>query len=896
MPTIPPKMPQDAPRFRLLPRGIRARLFLLISLALLPMLLLLGWTYRGHDENRREQALQTELEVARGIAANFSSFIQSILRLEYSIGHALLALSPFTGEQAHRLLAFTTNQYPAVRHLSWVGPDGRVVASSDPANEGIDLAHAPYVIRIMGGAPWVLDDLRPQGITAERATLTLSVALRGEEGALLGILVASIEPTRLEELVHAEERPAGGAYGIFDRQGVLVYRSPEIPLTWEDRIAWKEGDRVLREAMQTGRAHVGVTAHPLLGGQWLSARVPIPESGWIAGAGIPAELVLAPLREQLHRDAALAILIASAAFLMAWLLARTISRPLERLEGDALSVENGRIPERLDREAPVEVHRLRHTVETMAAGLVRRTEEIRQSEERYRLVNLATNDVIWDWDLASGALLWNQAIERVFGYRTEEISRRIEWWSENIHPDDRERTVASLGKALETKEDSWREEYRFRRRDGSFATVYDRGIIHRDGSGKPVRMIGSLLDMTEHLRKEEALRAALESAEMERRRLQTVLEALPAGVGIADENGGIVLFNPALLRIWGGPPLPRSTGEYAAWRGRWPHTGEPLQPQEWAMARALQSGETIAGEVVEIERIDGEWAVIINAAAPIRDAEGRIVGGVVAEVDITAQARAEEEVRRLNAELERRVEERTAELRAANRELEAFTYSVSHDLRAPLRHVVGFVEMLGVNAGPALDEQGKRYVAIISEAARRMGVLIDDLLAFSRIGRAAMNILPVDLERLVEESRRELAPETEGRSVEWRIGSLPQVEADPVLLRTVLTNLLANALKYTRGRNPAVIEIGCSEDGAQVVCRVKDNGAGFDMRYVDKLFGVFQRLHKADDFEGTGIGLANVKRIIERHGGRVWAEGEVDRGATFFFSLPHGRDDTQGST
>ena len=885
MPTIPPKMPQDAPRFRLLPRGIRARLFLLISLVLLPMLLLLGWTYRGHYENRREQAFQTELEVASGIAANFSSFVQSLLRLEYSIGQALPVLSP---RQAFHLLSFTAEQYPAVRHLTWVGPDGRVLSSSDPANMGIDLARAPYVQRILGGSPWVLDDLRPQGITANRATLTLSVALRGEGGPLLGILVASIEPSRLEELIHTEERPAGGAYGIFDRQGVLVYRSPEIPLTWEDRIAWKEKDRVLQQTMQTGRSAVGVTA--VLESRWLSARVLIPESGWIAGAGIPAEIVLAPLREQLHRDAALAILIASGAFLLAWLLARTISRPLERLEGDALSLETGRISERLDREAPVEVHRLRHTFETMAAGLVRRAEEIRQSEERYRLVNLATNDVIWDWDLASGALLWNQALERVFGYRKEEIPLRIEWWSENLHPVDRERTVASLNKALEAGEDSWREEYRFRRRDGSFAIVYDRGIIHRDGSGKPVRMIGSLLDMTEHLRKEEALRAALESAEMERRRLQTVLEALPAGVGIADENGGIVLFNPALTRIRGGPPLPRSTGEYAVRRGRRPHTGEPLQPHEWAMARALQSGETIAGEVVEIERFDGEWVVIINAAAPIRDPGGRIVGGVVAEIDITAQARAEEEVRRLNAELERRVEERTAELSAANRELEAFTYSVSHDLRAPLRHVVGFVEMLGATAGPALDEQGRRYVGIISEAARRMGVLIDDLLALSRIGRAAVNIVPVDLERLVEESRRELAPETEGRAVEWQIGSLPQVEADPVLLRTVLTNLLANALKYTRGRNPAVIEIGCSEDGAQVVCRVKDNGAGFDMRYADKLFGVFQRLHKAEDFEGTGIGLASVRRIVERHGGRVWAEGEVDRGAAFSFTLPQRRD------
>ena len=295
-----------------------------------------------------------------------------------------------------------------------------------------------------------------------------------------------------------------------------------------------------------------------------------------------------------------------------------------------------------------------------------------------------------------------------------------------------------------------------------------------------------------------------------------------------------------------------------------------------------------------LRRRDGVYRWCIDSAAPRFGAEGEFLGYVGSVIDITDRKETEEALRRLTDELERRVERRTAELTTANRELEAFSYSISHDLRAPLRHIAGFVEMLETVAGDALDETGRRYVRIISDAARRMGFLIDDLLTFSRIGRTSIKFVPVRLDQLLEQSRRELDPETKGRHIDWRIDLLPQVQGDPVLLRTVMTNLLSNALKYTRGRSPAVIEIGCREEGAQVVCRVKDNGAGFDMRYAGKLFGVFQRLHRSEEFEGTGIGLASVKRIIERHGGRVWAEGEVGRGAAFHFTLPSAGTESGG--
>ena len=255
--------------------------------------------------------------------------------------------------------------------------------------------------------------------------------------------------------------------------------------------------------------------------------------------------------------------------------------------------------------------------------------------------------------------------------------------------------------------------------------------------------------------------------------------------------------------------------------------------------------------------------------------------------DITSRKLAELEVQRVHHELEQIVADRTAQLEAANRELEAFSYSVSHDLRAPLRHVSGFVELLGKKERDRLDEKGLHYLDVISDSVAQMGILIDDLLQFSRVGRVEMEPADVDMGELVEQARGQFEAELRDREVEWDVGEVPHVRGDRNMLRLVWTNLIGNALKYTRPRESAKILIGFREEMNETVFFVTDNGVGFDMTYSEKLFGVFQRLHSASEFEGTGIGLANVSRVITRHGGRVWAEAELDHGATFYFSIPH---------
>jgi len=502
-------------------------------------------------------------------------------------------------------------------------------------------------------------------------------------------------------------------------------------------------------------------------------------------------------------------------------------------------------------------------------------EALRKSEERFQLASRATNDAIWDWDLVTNAVQWNERFQTLFGYQPEEIESGVESWTNRIHPEDKGWVLSELDDAIKQGDQFWSGEYRFRRRDGSYAVVFDRGYVVHDENGRPVRMIGAMLDITERKRAEEAL------SESENR-LRQILDGLFGFVGLYTLDGTMIEVNEAPL-LAGGVKREEVLGR-PFWETYWWNYDQRVQAElKDAMARAAR-GERVRYEPVV--RMQGDRLITVDTTfGPLRDRSGKVAFILAFGVDITERKRAEKAIRELNQDLERRVADRTAQLEAANKELESFSYSVSHDLRAPLRAISGFSRVLLLKYADRLDREGKDFLQRVDAASRRMGELIENLLNLSRVTRSEIRKEPVDLTLLARSIAEDLQRSDPKRRVTFLIQEGLKASADPHLLRIVLENLLGNAWKFTSKHPTATIEIGRIEKNGNPVYFVRDDGAGFDMAYADKLFGAFQRLHSLNEFVGTGVGLASVQRIIRRHGGKVWAEGAVEKGATFYFTL-----------
>ncbi|MBI2386947.1 MAG: PAS domain S-box protein [Elusimicrobia bacterium] len=375
-----------------------------------------------------------------------------------------------------------------------------------------------------------------------------------------------------------------------------------------------------------------------------------------------------------------------------------------------------------------------------------------------------------------------------------------------------------------------------------------------------------LRDLTENHRHLEELER-LKRAEA---RFRMAVEAAPNAMIMVDRAGKIVLVNSQVERMFGYAReelLDRKIDMLVPERFRAAHPGQRGGFHAAPRVRAMGAGRDL-----HALRKDGSEVPVEIGLNPIESSEGLVLASII---DITQRKRIEEQAKE------------AARLDAAQKELEAFSYSVAHDLRAPLRHIDGFIQMLAKNAAGKLDDRGRDLMEKIGRAAKKMGALIDELLAFSKTARLDLRPETVSLRALVDEVIADLKEGLGERAVEWRVAGLPDAVCDAGMMRLVFANLIGNALKFSRDRSPAIIEIGPVEAASnELVIRVRDNGVGFDMRFADKLFGVFQRLHRMEEFEGTGIGLANVRRIVAKHGGRTWAEGEVGKGASFYFSLP----------
>jgi PAS domain S-box-containing protein len=491
------------------------------------------------------------------------------------------------------------------------------------------------------------------------------------------------------------------------------------------------------------------------------------------------------------------------------------------------------------------------------------------SEERFRLLLDGVRDyAIYMLDPDGRVVSWNTGAQNLKGYRAEEILGQH--FSCFYTARDREKGTPGLELQAAISQGRFEDQGERVRKNGSafWANVVIAPL--HDEAGKLRGFSKVVRDVTERKRVEEKLKTASLYA-------RSLLEASLDPLVTISRQGKITDVNLATETVTGVSRERLIGSDFSEY---FTEPDKARQGYEQVFAAV-----SVRDYALAIRHTSGSVTDVLYNATLFKSADGAIEGVFAAARDVTERKRAEEEVRRLNAELEQRVIQRTAQLEAANKELEAFTYSVSHDLRAPLRHISGFAKMLTEEFGTTLPPEAQHPLQRIQEGTRRMGLLVDDLLNLGRIGRHEVRLQVTGLNTVVNEVLAELKAECEGRQVQWKIDNLPFVDCDPALMKQVFQNLLSNALKFTRPRNPAIIEAGQKDqDGTQVVF-VRDNGVGFNIKYADKLFGVFQRLHRPEDFEGTGVGLATVQRIIQKHGGRIWAEAELDKGATFYFTL-----------
>lgn len=853
------------------------KIALAFLIVLLPILVTFFLTFKSTGDFIERLVLQDLSGIARGRAGDVRLFLDNasermldfssdgVIRdeLEASLARGAAGGQPLSEYLTSSKLALLKDFY----RLTVIGVDGRAAASTLRSSVGEDFSGERFFLLGLKGPSFAI---RPSGFMGGADIAVSAPVYSRRDNRLIGVIAGFAPVEALTDVLKTHE-------------GALVTENSAALRTYivdgQNRIAAHSHPPLPSALIKTPPVNACFGAKSGYKGFYSDYRgvevagssVCIPSMGWVLISEIDKGSALAPLRRiQLYALVTAAVVIALIAALVIFFY-RVAIRQIRKLSAGAKEIAGGDYGIQIPVKTHDEIGVLSESFNHMVREIRRRNEELKESEERFKAILDNTYNVIYLKEPDGRYILINRIYERLFNVKRDEVRGRTDhdFFPAEVADRFRENDLKALGSEtpLEFEEKAPRE-------DGvhTYLSIKFRLV---DAAGKPYAVGGISTDVTEIIRSREALGRSEAS-------LANAQRIAHIGSWDWDIIKKELLWSDEVYRIFSVAP-----GEFMATYDAFLDFVHPddRESVKKSVSMALYERKPYSIDH-RIRRSDGTERVVHEQGEVAYGEDGRPVKMSGTVQDITERKKAEEDVLKLNLELEKRVAERTSQFEAANRELEAFSYTVAHDLRAPLRIIDGFSNILLRDYSGALDERGKDYLKRLGGSGRKMGALIDALLKLSQVMRSELKKAPVDLSAIARSVAVDLQKTHPGRKALFIIQEGLVASGDPDLFRIVLDNLLGNAWKFTGQKEEGRIEFGSmGREGGRAVYFVRDNGAGFEMKYSERLFGPFQRLHKEDEFPGTGIGLATVQRIVQRHGGRIWAESELGRGATFYFTI-----------